>query len=198
MDIQMPEMDGIEATKVIREELKLSTPIIALTANAFKTEIEKCKKAGMNDYVVKPFEESVLLQTIVKHTISKNGIPSLDNEVIPNQPLYNLNVLRNSSRGSDGFVLKMVGVFVEQIIATIEKIDAAFESNNFSEISRLIHKIRPSVDNMGILSIQSEMKTLEIIAKETQNKGQITAIYKLVKETLQLVISQLQKDELNA
>lgn len=195
MDIQMPEMDGIEATKVIRKELKRSTPIIALTANAFKTEIEKCRQAGMNDYVVKPFEESVLLQTIVKHTINKNGIPSLDNEVNSNQPLYNLNVLQNLSRGNDEFVLKMVGVFVEQTIATIEKIDAALESNNFLEISQLIHKIRPSTESMGVLSIQSEMKTLEKIAKETQNKGQITAIYTLVKKTLLLVISQLQKNE---
>ena len=195
MDIQMPGMDGIEATKVIREELKLSTPIIALTANAFKTEIEKCKQVGMNDYVTKPFDEIVLLHTIVKNTINKNGVPSLDNEMNPNQSLYNLNVLRDLSRGNDEFVLKMVGVFVEQTIATIEKIDAALESNNFLEISRLIHKIRPSTDNMGVLSIQSEMKTLEKIAKETQNKGQITAIYTVVKKTLQLVIFQLQKNE---
>ena len=146
----------------------------------------------------KPFDEVVLLQTIVKYTINKNGIPSLDNEMNPNQPLYNLNVLHNSSSGDDEFVVKMVGVFVEQTTATIEKIDAALESNNFLEISRLIHKIRPSTDHMGVLSIQSEMKTLEKIAKETQNKGQITAIYTMVKKTLQLVISQLQKNELNA
>lgn len=198
MDIQMPEMDGIEATKVIRNELNLSTPIIALTANAFKTEIEICKQAGMNDYVVKPFEESVLLQIIVKHTINKNGIPFLEDETNPNQLLYNINALHDLSRGNDEFVVKMVGVFVEQTITTIEKIDAALESNNFLEISQLIHKIRPSTDNMGILSIQSEMKTLEKTAKETQNKVQITAIYMVVKKTLQHVISQLQKNELNA
>ncbi len=197
MDIQMPKMDGIEATKVIRKELKLSTPIIALTANAFKTKLKECKEAGMNDYVIKPFQEKVLLQTIVKHTINKNGIPSLDNEMNPNQPLYNLNVLRNSSRGSEEFVLKMVGVFVEQTIATIEKIDAALVSNDFLEISKLIHEIRPSTANMGVLSIQSQMKILEKIAKESQNKVEITGIYTLVKNTLQLVISQLQKNELH-
>jgi HPt (histidine-containing phosphotransfer) domain-containing protein len=152
----------------------------------------------MNDYVIKPFEETVLLKTIVKHTINKNGIPSLDNDMNPNQPLYNLNVLRNSSRGSEEFVLKMVGVFVEQTIATIEKIDAALESNDFLEISQLIHEIRPSTANMGIQSIQSQMKILEKIAKETQNKVEITGIYTLVKNTLQLVISQLQKNELTA
>ena len=163
----------------------------------FKTEIKKCKQAGMNDYVAKPFEKAVLLQTIVKHTINKKGIPSLDNEMNPNQPLYNLNVLHNSSGGNDEFVLEMVGVFVKQTIATIEKIDAALEANDFPEISRLIHKIRPSTGNMGVLSIQSKMKTLEKIAKETQNKRKITATYRLVKKTLQHVISQLQKHELN-
>jgi PAS domain S-box-containing protein len=200
MDIQMPIMGGIEAVLIIRNELNITTPIIALTANAFKTEIDQCKKAGMNDYVAKPFDEDILIETIAKYTMNK--ITSVAEPEFPEtasiEKLYNLTTLQNLSRNNNEFVLKMVGIFVEQTIATIEKIDAALESNNFLEISRLIHKIRSSTDNMGILSIRSEMKTLEKIAKETQNKGQITAIYKLVKETLQLVISQLQKDELNA
>jgi CheY-like chemotaxis protein len=71
MDIQMPEMGGIEATEIIRNKLHLTTPIIALTANAFKTEIDKCKKAGMDDYVPKPFDEDILIETIAKHTTNK-------------------------------------------------------------------------------------------------------------------------------
>lgn len=71
MDIQMPQMGGIEATEIIRNELNISTPIIALTANAFKTEIDKCRKAGMDDDVTKPFDEDVLIETIAKHTVSK-------------------------------------------------------------------------------------------------------------------------------
>jgi CheY-like chemotaxis protein len=81
MDIQMPEMDGIEATKIIRNEFKLKTPIIALTANAFKTEIKNCKKVGMNDYVTKPFEESVLIETISKNLnniANKNETQKID------------------------------------------------------------------------------------------------------------------------
>ncbi len=73
MDIQMPEMGGIEATEIIRNKLKLTTPIIALTANAFKTEIDKCRKAGMDDYVPKPFDEEILIETIAKHTTNKKN-----------------------------------------------------------------------------------------------------------------------------
>jgi len=66
MDIQMPEMGGIEATEIIRNELKCTTPIVALTANAFKTEIDKCKKAGMDDYVTKHLDEDVLIEIFSK------------------------------------------------------------------------------------------------------------------------------------
>ena len=66
MDMQMPVMGGIEATKIIREDLKLDTPIIALTANAIKGDEIKCLEAGMNDYVSKPFEHSDLFNKILK------------------------------------------------------------------------------------------------------------------------------------
>lgn len=64
MDVQMPVMDGLEATQRIRAELKSNIPIIAFTANAIKGEIDKCHAAGMNDYVSKPFEENKLIGTI--------------------------------------------------------------------------------------------------------------------------------------
>lgn len=67
MDLQMPIMDGFEATRIIRNELKLSTPIIALTANAFKSELEQCLKLGMDDYITKPFEEEKLIAIMLKY-----------------------------------------------------------------------------------------------------------------------------------
>jgi CheY-like chemotaxis protein len=73
MDIIMPEMNGLEATEIIRQELKITTPIIAFTANAFKSEIEKFIEIGMDDYVLKPFDETILVETIAKHTLYKQG-----------------------------------------------------------------------------------------------------------------------------
>ena len=66
MDIQMPVMGGIEATQIIRNELNISTPIIALTANAIKGESEKYINAGMNSYISKPFNHSELFNTILE------------------------------------------------------------------------------------------------------------------------------------
>ena len=64
MDIQMPEMDGVEATKNIRNELKITIPIIALTANVFKQDIDSYLAVGMNDFIIKPFEEENFFEKI--------------------------------------------------------------------------------------------------------------------------------------
>jgi CheY-like chemotaxis protein len=66
MDIEMEEMNGYEATRVIRslDEPKNRIPIIAITASALKTDIEKCFEAGMNDHIAKPFSPSQLKQKI--------------------------------------------------------------------------------------------------------------------------------------
>jgi len=64
MDMQMPEMDGLEATKIIRQQLKSTVPIIALTANAIKGESEKCFEVGMDDFLSKPFNEDDLIAKI--------------------------------------------------------------------------------------------------------------------------------------
>ncbi len=69
MDVQMPVMGGVEATKYIKGELKISTPIIALTANAVKGDKERFILAGMDDYVSKPFDPSELFNKIIKYTI---------------------------------------------------------------------------------------------------------------------------------
>lgn len=68
MDLEMPVMNGLEATRYLREQLKLTTPVVALTATVFKSEIDMCLQAGMSDYVVKPFEEKLLIEVIQRHT----------------------------------------------------------------------------------------------------------------------------------
>jgi len=67
MDIQMPVMDGITATVMIRKEISTTLPVIALTAHALKSEQSRCLEAGMDDFISKPFEEENLLNTIIKY-----------------------------------------------------------------------------------------------------------------------------------
>lgn len=197
MDIQMPEMDGIEATKVVRNELKISTPIIALTANAFKSEIEHSKSVGMDDYVSKPFDEKTLIETITKHFVLSKPIKNINTEhkIVEGQ-LYNLDTLLSISRGNTEFVKKMLSIFVEQTKTTLDQIDEAFQSDDFIEVSRLIHKIKPSIESVGVISILEEVKTLEKLGKESLDKEEMVALYNLIKNNLKQVILEIEKNEI--
>jgi len=70
MDLQMPVMDGYEATRIIREEFKMNIPIIVMTASAMREELEKCMFQGMNDYITKPFQPDEL-QRLLQHWFNK-------------------------------------------------------------------------------------------------------------------------------
>lgn len=196
MDIQMPEMDGIEAAKIIRNKLNITTPIIALTANAFKTEIEKCRKAGMDDYVTKPFDETILLETIAKLLHSKQNESATASNVSENNLLYNLSSINNLSRGNQEFVQKMITIFINQTIETIETIEKALSINDYQEVSRLIHKIKPSIEGIGVISILDQVKLLEKTAKEGKDKKLIDSLFLTIKFTLEKVVQYLKNNEL--
>ena len=66
MDMQMPFMDGLEATRIIRKHINKKVPIIALTASEIKEEKNRCVQAGMNDFLMKPFDEKELVSIINK------------------------------------------------------------------------------------------------------------------------------------
>jgi PAS domain S-box-containing protein len=197
MDIQMPEMDGIEATKNIRNILKITTPIIALTASAFKSEIEQCREAGMDDYIMKPFDEKAMIETIAKHVsnipiLSKNNT---EKNTISSK-LYDLNSVYDLSRGDAGFIDSMMRIFVEQITAILKDISQQIANNDFMAVSQSIHEMKPSITIFGIISIVDDVKTLEILIREAQDKEQIISLFESINSTLQQVVVQMQKNEL--
>lgn len=114
-------------------------------------------------------------------------------EIPPTDRLFNLTSLNNLSRGNIEFMEKMVSIFIEQSTDTIEKTSIAISQNDFIEVSRLIHKIKPSVETLGIMSINSELKLLEKIAKETEDKEQITTLFGVIKEVLEKAVIQLKE-----
>ena len=102
MDVQMPEMDGIKATQCIRQladPAKASVPIIALTANVHRDDIQKYREAGMNDYLAKPFDESGLLLVILRNQLYMNNGKDQSSHH-SGQQLYDLSMIQSMSGGS--------------------------------------------------------------------------------------------------
>ncbi len=193
MDIQMPELDGIEATKILRQEFRLGTPIIALTANAFKTEIDNCIAAGMNSYITKPFDEDELLKIIYKNIKMQSNLEINNSE--EDKILYDLRNIQALSRGNDDFIQKMLSIFITQTQETIPMVEKAFEEKNYAEIARLIHRIKPSIEGVGIYSIKETVKDLEVKSKEQQaDFPELYTMFLEVKETLFTAINQLERE----
>jgi PAS domain S-box-containing protein len=195
MDLQMPIMDGLEATKIIRNELKLDVPIIALTANAFKKEIEKCIEVGMNDYVTKPFDEKLLIHVIQKFTTTKPT--DYKQKALPidssQRKLYDLSQLIQLSHGNKEFVSKMTKIFCANIPATIKLIREAFNLQDYQVIRASAHKIKPSIDNMGIVSLKSEIRYLEVITPEKHSLQEVEVVIEKIERVIQEVVEELER-----
>ncbi|MBA2612248.1 MAG: PAS domain S-box protein [Bacteroidetes bacterium] len=194
MDIQMPEMDGLEATQRIRNELRIDTPIIALTANAFKSEVEKTKLAGMNDYIIKPFEEVTLLKLISKYTnVNFAQVSQSIGNVVPMQisKSYDLCKLKELSRGDNEFINKMITLFIEQATISLQQINTAYRTNDFDMIHKAVHRLKPSIDNMCIISLKNEIRELESLTNKEIQTSQLSELIKHLNENLLKVIEEL-------
>jgi PAS domain S-box-containing protein len=193
MDIQMPLLNGYDATKKIRTELKSHIPIIALTANAIKGEHEKCIKAGMDDYLSKPFEEHQFLQ-IVSHWLENPKDPTIDlNENKKASSLYSLSKLENIARGNQQFIDKMIQLFIDQTPKSVEELKAAYKAGDNSKVKSIAHRIKPSIDTMGIDILKDEIRTIEKGAGSHPSSEQFEKLISKLDTVINEVAESLQK-----
>jgi PAS domain S-box-containing protein len=209
MDMQMPVMDGLQATAHIRKTHKL-LPIIALTANALKGERDKCLAAGMNDFLAKPFEEKMLLGLIGKW-LGKPEIelpptaPAPIENILPkpaatstlanvdSASLYNLEQLQAISPGNKDFLRMLVKMFVDDALVTVPKMVEAGGVNDFKTVKSLAHRIKPSIDQLCI-PFSAEIRKIEELCLNEDKTGELQNLIASFDELMQKVISQLKKE----
>ena len=202
MDVQMPEMDGVEATKIIRGEMQNTTPIIALTANAFKHDIELYLSIGMNDFLIKPYKEEELFSKIESFCRTKKMVSSSfkSNESesqskmdlsLNNVKLYNLQQMNVIANGDEKFISSMIAMFNNMASDTILKMNEAVEINEIETIKKLAHKIKPSLDNLEIHILYNEIRALENFNFVTGCPDNFKNLVLYVTQTLSKVIEQL-------
>lgn len=160
MDIQMPVMDGYETTKAIRlmETPQRNVPILALTANATKADVERCIASGMNDYLPKPFTPDDLYRKLFKDlkittrekTKKKSG-----------NKLYNLDYLRSVSGDNVEFIREMVLTFTQTIPPILEEMTQALQLEDWDKLARMAHQIKPSFTLMGLTSLRGSIVFIE-------------------------------------
>jgi CheY-like chemotaxis protein/HPt (histidine-containing phosphotransfer) domain-containing protein len=180
MDVQMPEMDGFEATKEIRKREKDSkpVPIIAMTAHAMKEDRERCLEAGMNDYVSKPVEPQKLLEAIerqlagsaqfagsvsTKKGIEKQGIPPGKKQ--ENSPIDFKKAIKRAM-GDKEFLKKMLEQFTMSMPVQVQALKAAIEEGNAEILQREAHTLKGSAANLSADNIAAAALRLEQMGRE--------------------------------
>jgi len=193
MDIQMPVMDGLEATAFIREELNIQTPIIALTANAFKHDIELYLQKGMDDYVTKPYDESDLFRKI-DYVMQKKITPKEIPVPSPTDALFDLSKLKVISKGNQEFESKMLEIFKKLIIENIDSLQEALRLNDVEDLKKIAHRIKPSLQQMGVHSIIESIKWVELFDARSESAIQLSEKVVDIIQVLKKINQQLHEN----
>lgn len=179
MDIQMPEMGGIEATREIRKRLGLEVlPIVALTANAIKSDLRLYREAGMNDTLTKPYEPSELIGIVARHLKGAPAAVLPDEAPKPENPEPEAEKARPSPETAaadtldfehlwkmcnqdEGFYRQMVNLFVQENTAYLEEWHGSAEAEDWPAIGRLAHKMKSPIKMLKADELVELLKELE-------------------------------------
>ncbi|MCF6408050.1 response regulator [Chitinophaga filiformis] len=169
MDVQMPVMNGYEATKKIREMPGgQRVPIIALTAGNLKGEREKCIEAGMNDFIGKPLAQHKLLQLFRKWltVVIEEGPVTLTTEQEAKDTHFDMGTLEAYLVGEDRSVLKqLLKLTIEELRSSIAELQSAAAAVDIRKINRIGHKIRGTSQIIGLAKlarIADQLDTLTV------------------------------------
>jgi PAS domain S-box-containing protein len=180
MDLQMPEMNGFEATEYIRNKMNSRIPIIALTADVTTVDLAKCKAVGMDDYIAKPIDERVLYSKIVG--LVKKQVPvfrNTDNEDVKSKKLkcIDLNYLVQRTKSNPALMMEMISVYLEQTPSLISEMKQSLQEKNWHSLYSAVHKIIPSFSIMGIsVDFENTAKRVQEYANTQQHTDEIPAM----------------------
>ena len=152
MDLQMPEMNGFEATEYIRNNMNLSLPIIALTADVTTVDVAKCKEVGMNDYIAKPVDENLLYTKIIGF-VQKPLIMEEDIEETAAQKTIkytDLEYLIKRTKSNPVLMMEMIALYLEQTPPLITIMKQSWKEKDWTSLYAAVHKMIPSFAIMGI------------------------------------------------
>jgi signal transduction histidine kinase/CheY-like chemotaxis protein len=209
MDIQMPVMDGYAATALLRQQLGLTTPIVALTANAINGEREKCLAAGMDGYLTKPFKEEQLLKTVGEWALRQPVTPVLAEAIVaeafdllvapaapaaePSEKLYAVDELLAVGQGDLEFVVFMLETFVESCEEAIERFGQGMQTADIGLVKTTAHTLRPNLTHLRAQHLLAPIAALD----EWQGDFQPDTLQPLVGSVVLLlreVVTQIRLD----
>ncbi|MFZ1371971.1 MAG: response regulator [Ferruginibacter sp.] len=200
MDMEMPVMNGYQATNIIRQELNNNIPIIAMTANQHAGEMKKCLQLGMNEYMVKPIDAAVLFETI--HNLLYRHQPVPAKPVNAKLPVYRLNTekvcnmgyLTGATRGNKKMIHNILTVFFKETGKELIYLKDAIANKNYAVISEISHKIKSAFAILGISVLEPVFKEMEYLSSHTSGIIKIALLNRRVNIVFKKAKSELKAD----
>jgi PAS domain S-box-containing protein len=203
MDIQMPLMDGIEATQLIREidaERGIHTPIIAMTAHAMKGDRERYLEQGIDEYISKPFERKQLEEKITELTERFERPTQMFNQ--QNSPAMqkgssgkvDLSYLEDLLNGNDNAISEVLGMFVTQTPALLSDMQRAYTNGQMDNLSKITHKLKGTLVAIGVNGKDMErLKTIEEHARLDLNRDSLKPLLDSSTERLMVIVDEIKE-----
>ncbi|MDA0745180.1 MAG: response regulator [bacterium] len=189
MDVQMPDVDGFEATARIREREQITgghVPIIAMTAYAMKGDQERCLASGMDAYVSKPVQAQELfraIDTVLGQVVKEEPLRDAGGD----QEVFNKDELLERVDGDEALFDELIGLFLEDCPTVLADIRAAVEQKDGEELERAAHRMKGMAGNFSAGPVVAVAHRLEGMGREG-NLGSIEEEYKELKvEALRLI-----------
>jgi PAS domain S-box-containing protein len=191
MDVQMPEMDGFEATKRIRDAntsvLNHYVPIVAMTAHAMKGDRERCLEVGMDDYVSKPIRPRELAAAIGRQLGSGRSRPSAGRgRVVPaDKPIFDRKSALARLGGDESLLKEILAVFLEESGKQMKLLTESLEQDDADSVRRQAHAFKSGAGSVGALAVQHLAQQLEA-AGERAALGDAPALLAKLKDAIRV------------
>jgi PAS domain S-box-containing protein len=190
MDMEMPEMNGYEATAVIRQELKNKIPIIAMTAHAMAGEKEKCFKLGMHDYISKPINANLLFEKIYNAT---EFVKSWNSGV---KKVINLDYLTDIMSGKKELIKETIDIFLQQASEDLPIINEAVNKTDYLTVKKFAHRMKSTITMMGISSLTPVLEEMEVLGKAENDIERIKTLNKTLNATFAQALDEIKIERL--
>jgi len=188
MDISMPEIDGLEATQIIRTTVDSTIPIIAITASALVGEKERCLAAGMNDYISKPFHPDELFIKI------KQLLPT--EKLNYQEPVCDLTSIINKADGDNEYLKDILSSYVTEMPIYTNELLNAQKEKNYHAIGAQAHKMRSPAALLGAKKMVELLSEIEKNCKENKVDNifeNIDKVAKLVTDSIVEIKKEIER-----
>ena len=200
LDIHMPDISGVDVAKYFRQKKNNeSTKIVAVTAAVMKDDIKKYYKAGIDDFLIKPFKEIHLFNKMCEVLLLKKvPFPKpvaeiiLKEEIHPKQ--YDLSELKNMSGNNPDLIINMLTTFIGNSKQALDKFNIALEEKDINLIAETAHKILPSYRHLEVNYVANKLIKLKNTCQNSTNFIEVKKETKAVVHAVQKLLDELQNE----